>query len=169
MNTNKTLCEVNLDKFAKLFTPYSPYDKVIEEKGCDTEFSDRIDINYSSILTKLIQLAGRYCESYASDLFIDWSTIDESLVNGTIESGAHLFGFREMGVDHSTFVFSRACNSPRFFHYEYRAIWRLDIEVSTDDDYWYHKPKKYVKMSLYRVGYPSDWTLDKFFKEIAEE
>lgn len=41
------------------------------------------EINYSSILTKLIQEAGRWCEHYASDLFITWKhNIDKKLDDG---------------------------------------------------------------------------------------
>lgn len=47
--------------------------KVIEAQGRD------FDINYSSILTKLIQECGRLCEFYASDLFITWNSIVQKL------------------------------------------------------------------------------------------
>lgn len=46
----------------KDFSTKTCYSKVIEEHGRDFE------INYSSILTKLIQECGRLCENYASDL-----------------------------------------------------------------------------------------------------
>ena len=59
------------------------------------------DLNYSDILTKLIQYTGRYCESYASDLFIIWKyCVEDKLKNPDLESYAIWFGFREMGVDH---------------------------------------------------------------------
>ena len=45
------------------------------------------EINTSSILTKLIQEAGRWCESYASDLFIRWGVIQKGLENATVEPG----------------------------------------------------------------------------------
>lgn len=161
--------EENFDRFAQLFTPYGYTGNYYDAKGDELEFSDNIDINYSNILTKLIQLAGRYCESYASDLFIYWNAIDARLRDGSIESGSHLFGFREMGVDHNSFIFSRADESHRYFEYAYRAIWRLDIEVHVDPDYWWHKGRKKVLMNLYRVSAPSDWRIEKFFYDLYEE
>ena len=169
MSKDSIYTEDNFNRFALLFDHYGYEKNVIEGKGENTEFSDSIDMNYSSILTKLIQLAGQYCESYASDLFIDWRSIDESLRDGSIKSYSHLFGFREMGVDHNGFIFSRADNSHRYSHYEYRAIWRLDVEVETDPNYWWHKGKKKVKMSLYRVNHPYYTDLDKFFQKLNEE
>ena len=159
----------NFNRFAQLFDPYGYQGIYYDAKGYELEFSDKIDINYSNILTKLIQLAGRYCESYASDLFIDWSSIDESLQNASIESGSHLFGFRETGVDHNSFIFSRANESYRYYEYAYRAIWRLDIEVQFDPYYWYHKGRKIVLMNLYRVSTPGDWKVQKFFEDLKKE
>ena len=61
----------------------------------------RYEINESSILTKLIQEAGRWCENYASDLFIQWKyRIDSKIEDGTIETTREIFAFRENGVDH---------------------------------------------------------------------
>lgn len=64
----------------------------------------RWNINYSSILSDLICKAGRYCKHYASDLFIDWKEIENGLDDPNYEGGIYLFGFREMGVDHDTFI-----------------------------------------------------------------
>lgn len=99
-------------------------------------------INYSSILTKLIQEAGRWCLYYASDLFIDWSRIMREMEEGTLTTGSRLFGFREYGVDHDTFVFSRYSQNSIGARYEYRAIWRLDVDVSEEG----------IEMKLYEVS-----------------
>lgn len=37
------------------------------------------NINTSSILTRLIQEAGRWCERFASDLFVSWRSIEQKL------------------------------------------------------------------------------------------
>jgi len=166
---NTIYTDANFNQFAKLFNPYGCNPQVFDAKGESTEFNQAIDINYSNILTRLIQEAGRYCEHYASDLFIDWSSIDRTLRDGSIESYSHLFGFREMGVDHNSFVFSRADNNHRNFDSEYRSLWRLDIEVEVIQNYWWHGDKKKVKMSLYRVHAPYFTNVDKFFSEIKEE
>lgn len=70
----------------------------------------KFGINYSGILTLLIQTAGKICKHYASDLFITWSSLEEKLSNVEYEGGKILFGFREMGVDSNTFVLSRLNN-----------------------------------------------------------
>ena len=74
----------------KDFSTKTYYSKVIEARGRD------FDINYSSILKKLIQECGRLCESYASDLFITWNGIIRKLKEKSMETSAHLFGIREM-------------------------------------------------------------------------
>ena len=169
MNNNTIYTEENFNRFAHLFPSYGYCEENYDARGNELEFNDAIDINYSNILTKLIQLAGRYCESYASDLFIDWRSIDEKLRDGSIESEYHLFGFRELGVDPVSFVFCRAYESPRYFQYAYRAIWCLSIEVHYDPEYWFHKGRKSVLMHLYRVSSPSEWTVMEFFDQLKEE
>ena len=151
------------NRFSEMFKTYSMYAKPIEADGY-MEKNGSIYINYSSILTRLIQEAGRYCESYASDLFIDWRTIDEQLEDGSIETESKLFGFRESGVDHTEFVYSRLYNSIRWGHYEYRSIWKLDIVVE-DDDYYGKK----ISMSLIRVSRPYCQDLEDFFRTVKAE
>ena len=92
-------------------------------------WNPRFDVNYSSILTKLIQEAGRWCESYASDLFIDWTSLVEKWADRDYEGGSYLFGFRQNGVDHLEYVLSRLNSGDSK---EYRAVWRLDVEVEED-------------------------------------
>lgn len=90
------------------------------------------NVNYSSILTKLIQEAGRWCEYYASDLFIDWKNNVELLMEDADCRGAKLiFGFRQSGVDHLSYVLSHFNNngSPDY----YRAVWVLEIEVDNGE------------------------------------
>lgn len=90
-----------------------------------------IDINTSSVLTKLIQEAGRWCKSYASDLFVIWNDLASKIEDGSLQSGIRLFGFRESGVDGSAFILSRY-QSAVIAKYEYRSIWRLDIRFIKD-------------------------------------
>lgn len=91
------------------------------------------EINTSSILTKLIQEAGRWCESYASDLFIRWGTIQKGLETATVEPGKHVFAFRESGVDGNREYknYPDACGSYSSCDY-YRAVWILDVSISGD-------------------------------------
>ena len=120
------------------FSRITYYSKVIEAQGRD------FDINYSDILTKLIQECGRLCEHYASDLFITWSRIVRELENRTMETSSYLFGIRENGVDHTEFVLSRYNNNGYEEMYKYRKIYRLDIIVEDDS----------IKMKLYEIDRP---------------
>lgn len=124
----------------KDFSTKTYYSKVIEAEGRD------FDINYSSILTKLIQECGRLCESYASDLFITWNRIVRELEGRTMETSVYLFGIREMGVDHTEFVLSRYNNNGCYEMNKYRKIYRLDIIVEGDS----------IKMKLYEIDRPYD-------------
>lgn len=57
-------------------------------------------VNYSSILTKLIQDAGRLCDIYASDLFIYWQrNIVEPLEKGELVTQIYTIEFRQNGVE----------------------------------------------------------------------
>lgn len=114
--------------------------KVIEARGRD------FDINYSSILTKLIQECGRLCESYASDLFITWNGIVQKLKEKTMRTSVYLFGIREMGVDSNEFVINRYNNYGSYARHEYRKIYRLDIIVEGDS----------IRMELYEIERPYD-------------
>ena len=88
----------------------------------------RYDANLSSIFTRLIQEAGRWCESYASDILIEIDSIKEQAERG--KPGRFVLGFRQFGVDNASFIESRLKNDP--YGKEYRAIWVVDIEI--DDD-----------------------------------
>lgn len=83
------------------------------------------NINYSSILTQLIQDAGRWCKFYASDLFIMWNcSIEKHMKDPTWEGGVYKFGFRESGVDND-FQISRNLEN---VHY-YREIRTLTVTI----------------------------------------
>lgn len=108
--------------------------KTIEASGRISSFSGKYDVNYSTILTKLIQDAGRFCESFASDLFIDWGDVlrfcDANVGNEAKKT--FLFGFRQMGVDSGATVENRVMTNDTMSRYEYRALWRLDVETNGD-------------------------------------
>lgn len=87
---------------------------------------DGFEINYSSILTNLIHNAGRWCEQYASDLFIIWSSLKERLEDVNYTGEKLVLGFRDCGIDKNENVI-RNFNSN--YHY-YRKIIILEIEVN---------------------------------------
>lgn len=98
-----------------------------EAEGRWSIYSRKFDVNYSSILTKLIQEAGRWCESYASDLFIDWQKVEHFMENSEFTSEKLVFGFRKMGVDHLEYVLSSLNNGYSTDYY--RSVWMLEIKV----------------------------------------
>lgn len=117
---------------------------LITEEGRRDYYSGKYEINYSSVLSRLIQEAGRFCEYFASDLFIDWGGVLRWMEEARENSEAvFLFGFRQNGVDGNSFVFSRYNDGCyRYPEKEYRSMWRL--EISTDD-------RDNIKMILGRV------------------
>lgn len=71
----------------------------MEEKGAwSRSLIERYDINCSSILTRLIQEAGRVCRYYASDLFIEWKGVEASLSAYGEGTETFAFGFYKSGV-----------------------------------------------------------------------
>lgn len=97
----------------------------ITETGYYDSLESKWEINYSFILTRLIQEAGRWCEHYASDLFILWEyNVKQKLDNGTLETGTFVFAMRDSGVDHKEMYENR-----KEYNY-YRAVWFLDIETN---------------------------------------
>lgn len=96
------------------------------EIGYFDQLKGKWEINYSLILTKLIQEAGRWCEYYASDLFTIWKyNFDKKLDNGTIGTEQFVFGFRSDGVDHKEWYELHKNDVGR-----YRAVWFLDVTVN---------------------------------------
>ena len=98
-----------------------------EADGRWSNYSQKFDINYSAILTKLIQEAGRWCERYASDLFIDWNKVERITENREFTSETLVFGFRKDGVDHLEFVLSHLNNGYSTDYY--RSVWMLEIQA----------------------------------------
>ena len=101
----------------------------------------KIEVNLSSIFSRLIQEAGRWCESFASDVLVDIDSIKDCLKLKTEEwkddrhyekdaDGNDMlhfaFGFRQSGVDHKEWIEETQKDEHRKYHY-YRAIWDLEI------------------------------------------
>lgn len=95
------------------------------------------NINYSDILTKLIQYAGKYCEHYASDLFIIWKyNIEDKLKDRNLESFTLRLGFRESGVDDEVSTNPERTpitnNLKECGRYYYRQLVTLMVEIDKD-------------------------------------
>lgn len=120
--------EYTIDDFAALYHGPDP----ITEKGRFDSYDSCTDnLNLSAILTKLIQEAGRWCERFASDLFVDWGAILHHLdqLDPDSENRSFLFGFRKDGVDHTEWVLSRFNDCGPAAMHIYRKIYRLDVWV----------------------------------------
>lgn len=92
-------------------------------------------VNYSSVLTALIQIAGRICKRYASDLFIDWKSIDAAFRDKSYNGGRYLFGFRENGVDHAAYILGRLNDSWMRYKHQIKEIYLLEIKVERATEY----------------------------------
>ena len=132
--------EYTLDDFRANTYAY----KLMTEEGRFSSYSGKYEINTSSILTALIQEAGRLCERFASDLFIDWAGVERWIDNAAQDDETvFLLGFRRNGVDGNGFILSRYNGGAYDYpEKEYRSMWRLEISTNNDND---------IKMILGRV------------------
>ena len=108
------------------------YENDIRESFSNGAFVSEIqNCNFSSEWSRLINEAGRWCESYASDILIDFESIKaylERLKNGEESEGREFwFGFRQMGVDGLSFIQSRT--EREYASHTYRAVWRWSFTV----------------------------------------
>lgn len=106
------------------------------------------NINKSRISSKLIQLAGRQCEMYASDIIYsiqEMETDIRKLTPATPYTISEYFGFRDMGVDHETFIAARLNNPEVYSSTPYKSIWRLDMKADGHT----------IKLELYEVCLPN--------------
>lgn len=97
------------------------------------------DINYSNILTFLIQKAGKICKHYASDLFISWSSLENEMKQDGLEytGGKYLFGFRESGVDHDNYVLSRLNNyGIEGLKRDIQELYMLEVSIDKESLPW---------------------------------
>lgn len=89
-------------------------------------------INYSNILSKLIYYAGRYCESFSSDLFLIWKCyVELCLENKNYKGSTIVFGFRENGVDTQDEIKIKK-EKYGYEDYYYRKICTLEITIKDD-------------------------------------
>ena len=88
----------------------------------------KYDVNYSSILTRLIHDTGRFSVCYASDLFVEWEHFIKTLLSWEeTEDSTYIFGIREMGVDNDGPVIKALKNGK---YDRYRAICAWSVPLS---------------------------------------
>lgn len=131
---------------------------IIHSKEFSTDDSFRCifdGINYSTILSKLIYLAGRYCDSYNSDILYSIDEIRDKLKEVKDYKGEEcsliyniLIGFRDMGVDSNSYIQEHMIKGE--LRSIYRKIYTVDVLAnrnSSNDTIWF------VKMHLSEVTY----------------
>lgn len=101
----------------------------ITESARWSDYSNKIDVNMSTIYTKLIKDAAR-CNCYSSDLLYDIQAFEDRLK--TCEPGAVYMGFRKNGVDGENFIVSRCANGSSVYN-EYFALYKLELCPDEDD------------------------------------
>lgn len=94
---------------------------------------NKLDINYSEILSRLMKEAAEKCHNYASDLFISWeSMLLELSTAPKPDTFVEYFGFRDLGVDHETFISVKLENPLLYGKNPYHSIFRLEIIMKKD-------------------------------------
>ena len=89
------------------------------------------NINLSSVHSAIIKTAGRICDTYASDILIDFEFLDKDMNDKCENLGYEkitinrLLGYRKNGVDHKEIMLNRDRK-------EYHTIHRLDITITKD-------------------------------------
>lgn len=116
----------------KELTQEVDYNLVDDRKVLATDLQHNHDYTtLSDIYSKLIELTGRYCEHFASDLLYDLQDVASFTEPCEISKPNRWvlgFGFRECGVDGNSFLEHRLKDS-----YDYRRIVALNIEDREDD------------------------------------
>lgn len=98
-------------------TNYSSFDNyVVKDKGT----------NHSDIVTKMVQLAGRLCEKYASDIIYDANAFIKAIENK--EDFERFLFFREMGVTAFTADDVKAIEGT-----DYIQVWHLTYNAETEE------------------------------------
>ena len=92
-------------------------------KALEVEVGMRHELNWSSIQTRLIREAV-VCSHWASDIIITINSIQSVLDEGNFTEKEFLIGFRELGVDGTSYVNARL-ESPEMYGNPYFKIFKL--------------------------------------------
>lgn len=129
--------------------------------GC---FDDGIVISMCDVITKLIQITGRFCEFFASDVVWEIAKInafEEFKANGEENHWVIPIGIRSHGVDHEEFILERLAETEKngyvYPEHVYRKLLAVDINDSVET--WENGDKVCVRIvilvdithSLYKI------------------
>lgn len=113
--------------------------KLFCEKYLKTNFPNRKLMkdynNLDSICCFLVREADK-CENFKIDIATDISVIDEYEDNKYMREYTMYFGFRDNGVDHIDFVYSRLCDSGDKIYGESPYFSLYCLERNKDNDSW---------------------------------
>lgn len=138
------------------------------------------DVNLSGIFTHIIQLTGRFAESYASDVLLELDNI-RTLVNMPFDSGPSEdidviipLGIRRQGVDHAAFLMRRLLQTCQpsllgsyvYPEHAYRAILacRIQIQYSNNIRPYITCTLRSIMDSIVRIM-PADMDGDKLVEQ----
>lgn len=107
----------------------------IIEKGRRQSNNGLYSVNLSSILTRLIQDTGRFCDTHADDILFDLENIVNTAKHGVENMIPHVaikaVGIRANGVDGAEYIFNNMNN----WHDDYyRRIYGIKITHSIEND-----------------------------------
>jgi hypothetical protein len=91
--------------------------------------------NYSDIVTKMVQLAGRLCEKYASDIIYDANAFIKAIAEG--KDFDRYLVYREMGV-----TALGPDDIDNIDESDYIQVWHLTYNADTED-------QKFARVSVY--------------------
>lgn len=100
-------------------------------KALAVEVGMRHELNWSSIQTRLIREAV-VCSHWASDIIITIDHIQSVLDEGNFTEKEFLIGFRELGVDGTSYVNARL-ESPEMYGNPYFKIFKLTVTCDECD------------------------------------
>ena len=101
--------------------------------------------NHSDIVTKMVHLAGRLCERYASDIVYDANAFIKAIENK--EDFERFLFFREMGVTAFKVDDVKAIHGT-----DYIQVWRLSYNAETEEQEFTRVSVNFERKFLYELG-----------------
>ena len=95
-----------------------------------------IDVNISDIMTHIVHDVGRFCEHYASDVFINHDSLMKKLDNLPENNQTEYtwFGIRESGVDDISYILCNMNNqSPEYISQYYRRLYCVKMHIESEN------------------------------------
>ena len=112
-------------------------DKIVCEGQLITDYfaenGQRTNVNYSDIVTELVQAAGTLCEYYASDIIYDVKDLENCINN--VREEVLFIGIRDSGCDSTNSIKCRLENSSTYGNNNYIRLYRLETSIPDESHY----------------------------------